>query len=82
MLFGENEAEYGNPSEDMSSAQRDWSFFTESDADDIFLAAASLSELKENFGISSREINTHFPADLELPTKKKVQAHYLGHYLK
>jgi hypothetical protein len=30
VVYGENEAEYGNPIGDTSSAQRDWSYFTAS----------------------------------------------------
>ena len=82
VFYGENEAEYGNPIEDTSSSQRDWSFFTESNPDDIFLGGASLSELKENFGISGRDLNPYFPADSELIRRKKVEVHYLGYYLK
>jgi len=82
VFYGENEAEYGNPIEDMSWSQRDWSFFTESNPDDIFLGGASLSELKENFGISAKDLNPYFPADPELISSKQVKVHYLGYYLK
>jgi N-acetyl sugar amidotransferase len=82
VFFGENEAEYGNPISDMTSAQRDWSYFTESDPDNIFLGGASLTELKESFGIKLRDLNPYLPIDPNIVAEKAIQVHYLGYYLK
>jgi N-acetyl sugar amidotransferase len=82
VFYGENEAEYGNPIEDTSSAQRDWSYFTESDPEKIFLGGASLAELESNFGLSRSSLNPYFPSDPEVIEKKEIQVHYLGYYLR
>ena len=82
VFYGENEAEYGNPIGDMTSAQRDWSYFSDADPDEIFLGGASLVELKESFGVSRKDLNPYFPSDPKVLTDKGVQVHYLGYYLK
>jgi hypothetical protein len=35
VFYGENEAEYGNPIDDTSSAERDWKYFTTADPDKL-----------------------------------------------
>ena len=82
VFYGENEAEYGNPIGDMSSAQRDWSYFSDAKPEEIFLGGASLVELKENFGVSRKDLNPYFPSDPQVLADKGVQVHYLGYYLK
>ena len=82
VFYGENEAEYGNPIGDMSSAQRDWSYFSDAKPGEIFLGGASLVELNENFGVSRKDLNPYFPGDPQVLSDKGVQVHYLGYYLK
>ena len=36
VFYGENEAEYGNPVEDLSSSRRDWAYFSASDKSEVF----------------------------------------------
>ncbi|MFC3799871.1 N-acetyl sugar amidotransferase [Cohnella sp. GCM10012308] len=82
VFYGENEAEYGNPISDTTSAKRDWSYFTASDKSKIFLGGTSLAELKENYGVEDYELNPYLPANPEEIEKKEVNVHYLGYYLK
>jgi len=82
VFYGENEAEYGNPKEDSSSAERDYAFFTDSNPDDIFLGGASLSQLRDDFGITKKDLNPYFPAAVDTALSKKLEVHYLGYYLK
>ena len=82
VFYGENEAEYGNPIGDMSSAQRDWSYFSDAKPEEIFLGGASLVELKESFGVSRKDLNPYFPSDPQVLSDKGVQVHYLGYYQK
>lgn len=42
VFYGENEAEYGNPIADSSSAKRDWSYFTADDRSQIYLGVHRL----------------------------------------
>lgn len=82
VFYGENEAEYGNPVQDMSSSQRDWSYFTAKDKNKIFLGGTSLADLADRFGIAGDELQPYMPPNPDLLEEKNVEVHYLGYYLK
>jgi N-acetyl sugar amidotransferase len=82
VFYGENEAEYGNPIEDNDSSIRDSKFFTEHDHSKIFLGGVSVDELISNFGVEKNDLLPYLPANSEQLNEKKVEVHYLGHYLK
>jgi N-acetyl sugar amidotransferase len=50
VFYGENEAEYGNPISDNSSAQRDFAYFSVEDKSQVFLGGASVEDLTEKYG--------------------------------
>jgi len=56
VFYGENEAEYGNPIADTSTARRDWSYFTSNDPGNIFLGGASLAELRTRYGLNDNDL--------------------------
>jgi N-acetyl sugar amidotransferase len=82
VFYGEDEAEYGNPIADTSTAKRDWSYFTAGDKSKIFLGGTSVSDLKGSFGLDDNDLQAYYPANPELIEKNKVEVHYLGYYLK
>ncbi|MFA6171585.1 MAG: N-acetyl sugar amidotransferase [Patescibacteria group bacterium] len=82
VIYGEHEAEYGNPIADMENARRDWSYFTAKDKSKIFFGGVSVEELKTRYGIEENDLAPYMPADPEELTKNKVEVHYLGYYLK
>ena len=82
VFYGENEAEYGNPIADTSSAKRDWQYFTASDKSEIYLGGTSLKDLNEVYGVDEVDLQPYLPADPELVEQKGVEVHYLGYYLK
>jgi N-acetyl sugar amidotransferase len=82
VFYGENEAEYGNPISDNESAKRDWSYFTAEDQTKIYLGGVSVGELKSDFGLDQNDLQPYLPADPNQIAEKKVEVHYLGHYLK
>lgn len=82
IFYGENEAEYGNPIADNSSAKRDWSYFTAGDKSKIQLSGVSLESLENEFGLNSVDLKMYMPANPELVEQKKIEVHYLGYYLK
>lgn len=81
-FYGENEAEYGNPIGDTSSAKRDWSYFSGSDPSTMFLGGTSLKSLYEDFDLEPQDLLPYLPTDPEQLAAKKVEVHYLGYYLK
>lgn len=82
IFYGENEAEYGNPIEDSSSAQRDWSYFSAEDKSKIYLGGTSISDLKNHFGVDAHDLQPYLPVDPAELEVQKVEVHYLGYYLK
>lgn len=82
VIYGEHEAEYGNPIADIENAKRDWSYFTSKDKAKIFLGGVSIQDLKNNYGIEENDLRAYMPADPDEIVKKKVEVHYLGYYLK
>jgi N-acetyl sugar amidotransferase len=82
VFYGENEAEYGNPISDTETAKRDWSYFASDDESKLNLSGLSVSELREQFGLSKNDLHPYLPANPNQLEEKKVSVRYLGHYLK
>jgi len=82
VIYGENEAEYGNPIGDTETAKRDWKYFTAEDKSKIYLGGTSIQELKENYGMVDCDLDAYLPADPQQIEENKVEVHYLGYYLK
>ncbi|MBI4348175.1 MAG: N-acetyl sugar amidotransferase [Elusimicrobia bacterium] len=82
IFYGENEAEYGNPTGDNMKPVRDWEYFTAPDQAKIFLGGTSLKQLKEEYGLEQNDVEPYLPADPESLHRLKVEVHYTGYYLK
>jgi N-acetyl sugar amidotransferase len=82
VFYGENEAEYGNPVADNQNAERDWSYFTAQDENEIYLSGVSIADLKEKFGVEDYEIQPYLPADPEGLKRTGTAVYYLGYYMK
>lgn len=82
VIYGENEAEYGNPIGDTETAKRDWSYFTAGDQSKIYLGGVSVADLKGQFGVEHQDLLPYLPADPNEIERQKVEVHYLGYYLK
>jgi N-acetyl sugar amidotransferase len=82
VVYGENEAEYGNSKKEFNDAKRDDRYFTMSDPSKLFLGGTSVAELHDRYGLSSLDLDPYFPADPAKLAEKKIEVHYLGYYLK
>jgi len=82
VIFGENEAEYGNPISDTASAKRDWSYFTADDQSKVSLGGVTVPNLEKHFGLEKHDLIPYLPANPEEIERQKVEVHYLGYYLK
>ena len=82
VVYGENEAEYGNPIGDTTSARRDWSYFAAADRSKIHLGGISVQSLHDDFGLEEQDLLPYLPADPEQLERKQIEVHYLGYYLK
>ena len=82
VIYGENEAEYGNPRSDSEGAKRDWSYFTAQDKSQIYLGGVSVDDLINKLGVPEADLLPYLPADPAEIERKKIEVHYLGYYLK
>ncbi|KJS89849.1 N-acetyl sugar amidotransferase [Desulfosporosinus sp. BICA1-9] len=82
VFYGENEAEYGNPISDTSTAKRNWKYFTAENKSEVYLGGVSLEALDSNFGVEPVELIPYIPANPDELERKKVEVHYLGYYLR
>lgn len=81
VIYGENEAEYGNPREDAASAQRAWHYFTTQDPSSVYLSGTSLTDLQTTYGLAAHDLQPYLPVDPLLLTRTGTEVHYLGYYL-
>lgn len=82
VFYGENEAEYGNPIADNSTAKRDFSYFSVSEESEIFLGGTSITCLKEDYGVSANELELYKPGNPDMLEDAGIEVHYLGYYTK
>jgi N-acetyl sugar amidotransferase len=80
VIYGENEAEYGNPITDNDSAIRDYNYYTASDKSKIYLGGTSIESLINDYGVNENDLKEFMPANPE--NLKDIEVHYLGYYLR
>ena len=81
VFYGENEAEYGNPIGDTSTAERDWAYFTGGENANIYLGGVSLDQLYQDYGLHKADLDPYLPVNPDLVIEKNIAVHYLGFYL-
>ena len=81
VFYGENEAEYGNPVQDIDSAQRDWSYFSRKDESQVFLGGVPVDQKYTDFDIRKVDLEQYLPVNPEIVAHKAIEVHYLGFYL-
>ncbi len=82
IFYGENEAEYGNPINDNSSAIRSYEYFTTERETNLYLGGTSIADLKNVFGMTSSELQPYIPSDISALRDLGAEVHYLGYYKK
>lgn len=82
VFYGENEAEYGNPIDDNSSAKRDYAYFSSANKEDIYLGGTSVRDLIDAYGVREADLSSYMPSDPRELEEKGVEVHYLGYYLR
>ena len=82
VFYGENEAEYGNPTADNKSAIRDFGYYAKGDRSKIKLGGVSLQEYNEDYGVEDVELAPYLQVDPDDLERAKTEVHYLGYYLK
>ena len=82
IMYGENQAEYGNKISENYVPKMDESFFSIKKKKDIFLGGVSLDKLLKNEKFKLNEFESYIPFGTNILKQKKIEFHYLGYYLK
>lgn len=82
VIYGENEAEYGNAIAENDSSLRLSKYFASEDPSKLFIAGTSIADMKKYFGVEDVDLKIFLPPSPEELKKHKIQVHQLGYYTK
>lgn len=84
IFYGENQAEYGNSSNDLETSLMNDKFFTTEEIkdDEIFISGVSVQDLKTKFGLTGNDLYNYMPIKKAELQNSDIKVYYLSHYLK
>lgn len=83
VVFGENEAEYGNAILDNDKPTRDPKYYTaENQLADLYLGGVSATQLMEEYKFTMADLEAYLPVDPYKIQSVGTEVHYLGYYMK
>lgn len=82
VMYGENQAEYGNNSEDNYKPTMDKKFFSVGDPLDMVLGGKPIREILEETEFTLGDFAPYIPPSADFLEQRGVEVHYLGYYLK
>jgi N-acetyl sugar amidotransferase len=83
VIFGENEAEYGNAIEENEKPTRDPKYYSaELSVSDLVLGGVPAKDLIHDFGFKLSDLEAYFPVSPYDLQKTGTTVHYLGYYVK
>ena len=82
VIYGENQAEYGNDSEENFNPLMNSDFFSKDSSDEIFLGGVSIKEIMQKYKFVQNDFEPYLPPDKEEIKNKDIKTIYLGYFLK
>jgi hypothetical protein len=82
VMYGENQAEYGNKVDENNIPTMNTKFFSVSDPMDMSLGGVLMKDIIKNYGYTKSDFAPYIPVSPDELVKKGVEVHYLGYYLK
>jgi len=82
IFYGENEAEYGNPSDDNNISRRSEKYFATENFEDTLLSGMPIKTLIDDFGLSLNDLEPYLPIKSSILSDNSIEVHYLGYFLK
>jgi len=82
VMYGENQAEYGNSPSENYIPTMDKSFFSKKSVDEIRLGGMSIKEIVAETDFSIDDFSPYIAPDASELEAANVEVHYLGYYLK
>ncbi len=82
IMYGENQAEYGNDIDDNKNSLMSNKFFSIENVNNIMLGGLKIKDITNQFNFKINEFEPYIPTPLENIKRKKIQVHYLGYFLR
>jgi hypothetical protein len=82
VMYGENQAEYGNNISENKDPKMDKSFFTTEDPSSVVLGGLPIKEIINQTDFTINDFSPYLPISKESQSQKSLEVHYLGYYLK
>lgn len=82
VMYGENQAEYGNKVDENNIPTMNYDFFSVDDPKEIKLGGVSIEELMKRHDLPLGDFAPYIPPKREFLLDKGVEVHYLGYYEK
>jgi len=82
VMYGENQAEYGNKVDENNIPTMNTNFFTVNSPNDISLGGKKMNEIMDEYGYKLGDFKPYIPLSKVELMSKDVEVHYLGYYLK
>lgn len=82
VMYGENQAEYGNKVDENNIPTMSEDFFTVEDPLQMRFGGVTMQEIIEKYGYTRGDFAPYIPPSPEVLKEKGVEMHYLGYYLK
>ena len=82
VMYGENQAEYGNSISENKDPRMDKSYFTTEDLSSVVLGGLSIKEIINQTDFKINDFSPYLPISKESQSQKSLEVHYLGYYLK
>jgi N-acetyl sugar amidotransferase len=82
VMYGENQAEYGNKSAENYKPTMDKKFFSVGNPEDMVLGGRKVKDIIKEKNFTLNDFAPYIPPDAKDLEKHGVEVHYLGYYLK
>ena len=82
VMYGENQAEYGNDSTENYKPTMDRKFFSIGDPQDMVLGGKSVRDILSETEFNLNDFAPYIPPNADFLEERGVEVHYLGYYLK
>jgi N-acetyl sugar amidotransferase len=82
VIYGENQAEYGNDPNENFKPTMDRKFFSIGDPQDMVLGGKSVRDIMRETDFTLNDFAPYIPPSVDFLEERGVEVHYLGYYLK
>jgi N-acetyl sugar amidotransferase len=82
VIYGENQAEYGNNFEENFNPLMNFDFFSKDSTDEIVLGGVSVKEIMQKYKFVQNDFEPYMPLDKEEIKNRDIKVMYLGYFLK